>query len=383
MGIKEELLKLRNKIEKVHININDNSQIDDKDNYVTKESIDLNILVEKFINWYSENMIESYYNDVGKYHCVKNIRNFIEKTAIWYELKYPDYEVNRLMHSSGDELVNINNIMFKNNPYINNLLGEKSDIQELEWDEFYNANVFIKSLPLEERFYLLKPKFKEIVYFDPNIRGAHLHLTPNGFVEIADDVARYTNGEIKDEEIEGLHLDKLLDLFKEKGIELPKNNELEKELNKINNCKYQKEELLNCVMYRIIERGGNRIGPRRGFLFAKEFNRDIDIPMSYGFDYSDPELKAFINEYIKAGGSKDLKCYEDYFWKINNKDKVNTVSIQKILLDLNDYTSEEIELYQKLVNVLNSQVDQDYIKNEEVKRLRLERKLAKSSKVNK
>ena len=136
-------------------------------------------------------------------------------------------------------------------------------------------------------------------------------------------------------------------------------------------------------MYRIIERGGNRIGPRRGFLFAKEFNRDIDIPMSYGFDYSDPELKAFINEYIKAGGSKDLKCYEDYFWKINNKDKVNTVSIQKILLDLNDYTSEEIELYQKLVNVLNSQVDQDYIKNEEVKRLRLERKLAKSSKVNK
>ena len=58
MEIKEELLKLRNKIEKVHININDNSQIDDKDNYVTKESIDLNILVEKFINWYSENMIE-------------------------------------------------------------------------------------------------------------------------------------------------------------------------------------------------------------------------------------------------------------------------------------------------------------------------------------
>ena len=31
------------------------------------------------------------------------------------------------------------------------------------------------------------------------------------------------------------------------------------------------------VMYRIIERGGNRMGPRRGFLFAKEFGRNIDI----------------------------------------------------------------------------------------------------------
>ena len=38
---------------------------------------------------------------------------------------------------------------------------------------------------------------------------------------------------------------------------------------------------LNCVMYRIIERGGNRIGPRRGFLFAKEFGRNIDIPMIF------------------------------------------------------------------------------------------------------
>lgn len=381
MGIKEELLKLRNKIEKV--NMNNSGKNDDKDNYVTKESIDLNVLVENFISWYSKNMIKSYYSDVGKYHCVKNIRNFIEKMAIWYELKYPDYEVKRLMHSSVDELANINDIMFKNNPYINDLLDEKSDVRELDWDEFYNANVFIKSLPLEERFYLLKPKFREIVYFDSNIRGSHLHLTPNGFVEISEDVERYTNGEIKDEEIEGLHLDKVLDLFKEKNIELPEDNELSKELYNINNCKYQKEELLNCVMYRIIERGGNRIGPRRGFLFAKEFNRNIDIPMSYGFDYSDPGLKDFINEYIKAGGSKDLKCYEDYFWKINNKDKINTVSIEKLLLTINDYTTEEIELYQKLVNVLNSQVDQDYIKNEEVKRLRLERKLAKSLKVNK
>ena len=57
--------------------------------------------------------------------------------------------------------------------------------------------------------------------------------------------------------------------------------------------------MLDAVMYRIIERGGNRMGPRRGFLFAKEFGRNIDIPMMYGVDYSDPGLRSFIIEYIK------------------------------------------------------------------------------------
>lgn len=60
---------------------------------------------------------------------------------------------------------------------------------------------------------------------------------------------------------------------------MPINNELEATINNVENRSYQKEEMLNCVMYRIIERGGNRIGPRRAFLFAKEFGRNIDLSL--------------------------------------------------------------------------------------------------------
>ena len=84
-------------------------------------------------------------------------------------------------------------------------------------------------------------------------------------------------------------------------------------------------------MYRIIERGGNRIGPRRAFLFAKEFNRNIDIPMMYGVDTSDPGLKQFVDEYIKAGGSKDLVCYGNYFSRSSKNEKLETIKVREII----------------------------------------------------
>ena len=118
--------------------------------------------------------------------------------------------------------------------------------------------------------------------------------------------------------------------------------------------------MLNCVMYRIIDRGGNRIGPRRAFLFAKEFRRNIDIPMMYGIDRSDPGLRLFINEYIKAGGSKNLMCYEDYFFKSSKEDQLNTITIQELLLKYihnapTSYTSEEDKLHQQPVNASERQ----------------------------
>lgn len=150
---------------------------------------------------------------------------------------------------------------------------------------------------------------------------------------------------------------------------------------------FSKEEMLNCVMYRIIERGGNRIGPRRAFLYAKEFERNIDIPLMYAVDYSDPGLRLFINEYIKSGGFKDLECYIGYFSKINEDDKIDTVSIQQLILKQKSnastfYTEEETNLHQRLVNLLASQVDPNEVKQENIKRLRIERKI-KNSKIKK
>lgn len=115
--------------------------------------------------------------------------------------------------------------------------------------------------------------------------------------------------------------------------------------------------MLDAVMYRIIERGGNRIGPRRAFLFAREFGRDISIPIVYGVDTSDPGLRQFINAYFKAGGSKDITCFVNYFSRASKNDKVDTISMRDLLRTTpNDcidfYTSEEKEDMEKLTSIL-------------------------------
>lgn len=369
MSIKDELLKFRTKLTGA--------------TEVESTLIDLDARVDEFIDWYFKNMVKGNYTDIREYHAPREMRDLIEKIAVWYELRYPSYEINRLMPGSGQEQINVNDVMFKNNPYVNELLDENSDAKELDWNDFYNTNVFMKSLPWEERCYFTKPRYRNIVYLNPNSRVAHLHLTKNGFVEMAEDVTGYTESVIKDEELTGLNVRDVVELFQEKGIELPENNELEKTINEANKWIQQKEGILDCAMYRIIERGGNRIGPRRAFLFAKEFGRNIDIPMMYAVDRSDPGLRLFMNEYIKSGGSKDLECYVGYFSRASKKEKLDTVTIQDLILTLWNgaatfYTPEEDELHQRLVNAIASQVDQEVVKQEEVKRLRLERKLEKS-----
>ena len=357
-------------------------------NVIDKSKINLNTKVDTFINWYFENMVKGIYTEIGEYHFPINMRNFIEKMAVWYELRYPDYEINKLLYCSAQEEKNINDIMFKKNPYINNLLDENSSVKELEWNDFYNTDVFIKSLPFEERCLLSNPHYRSIdnLYFSKK-SPFNLYLTENGFVKNSENVSNWTNHVVEDEELVNLHVKEVIELFNKKGIKLPKNSELERIINDVDKRIYCKEEMLNCVMYRIIERGGNRIGPRRAFLYAKEFERNIDIPMMYAVDYSDPGLRLFINEYIKSGGFKDLECYIGYFSKINEDDKIDTVSIQQLILKQKSnastfYTEEETNLHQRLVNLLASQVDPNEVKQENIKRLRIERKI-KNSKIKK
>ena len=247
-------------------------------------------------------MVSGHYTDLREYLQPIEMRNFIEKMAVWYELRYPDYEINRLMPGSSQENVEINDVMFNSNRYINDLLDEESDIRALDWDEFYNTKAFINSLPSDERHLFQKPRYRNLVYLEPNRMSAHLHLTSNGIVEESEGLGAYTQFKIKDKDLKGMNIKDVVKILQENGIILPINNELEATINNVENRSYQKEEMLNCVMYRIIERGGNRIGPRRAFLFAKEFGRNIDIPIMYGIDYSDPGLGRFMNEYIKAGG---------------------------------------------------------------------------------
>lgn len=343
MNIKEELLQLREKIMKKGKKKEGSEQ--DKDTY------DLNDKVEEFIEWYKNNMVKGLYTDIGEYHLPNEMRNFIEKIAVWYELRYPNDKVNLIIESN-KKLKSLENIIKQNNKQTN---------QETE---IYSIKSFYDALSNEEKFYLSQPNYRSIVYWKGVLCSAHLHLSKNGTVEMSECMDTVIPG-ISNEDLEGKNIKEVVKIIREKGIIIPEDSELTKAIQDYNNLNYQKEEILNCAMYRIIERGGNRIGPKRAFLFAKEFGRDISIPMMYAIDYSDPGLRFFINEYIKAGGSKDLECLVEYFSKVSKDEPLEKVSIQELILTLPNnttsfYTEEENELHQRLIHSLKKAKIKDY-----------------------
>ena len=73
--------------------------------------IDLNDKVDIFIDWYYINMVKGKYTQVGEFNQPKDMRNLIEKIAVWYELRYPSYELNNIMPGSSQESININKII--------------------------------------------------------------------------------------------------------------------------------------------------------------------------------------------------------------------------------------------------------------------------------
>lgn len=367
-------------------------------NFIQQESshqIDLDDKVDEFIDWYANNMVKGHYTDISKYHMPRDLRNFIEKMAVWYELRYPDYEVNRIMNCCSQEQKNIDAEMFINNPMTSEMINgfdnlwskwSKRVLNSMHWEEFYNAKAFINSLPSYEKHYLSKAKYNYYTrLFIDDYRDIKFYLTSNGFIEkIHETYLAPINGKYLDSnELIGMNIKDAIVILKENYNCTEKQlKDIIKEISEYENQKLFKEELLNCVMYRIIERGGTRIGSRRAFLFAQEFNRNIDIPMIYGVDSSDRE---FMNLYLKAGGSKELVCFTNYGCRASKKEKLKTATIQELILITNKpnlYTPEEDELHQRLVNILTSQIDQDVVRQEEVKKLRIERSLKRSQKNN-
>lgn len=412
MNLKEELQKLKNKL----LEKKDNVQSDEQPykvlatheelkemekqyykekNGIRSESLSnsfsnsLNAKVEKFIKWYKDNMYETFFDNTPE-----DVRNFIEKMAVWYELRYPDYNVIDMLYE--DEFSYKYNLMFNENTYINKTNEEldgllnnnpsKEIFNYLEWDKFYNTRVFIDSLHEYEKELLRKPKYFGIVHYN----GALIHLTSKGIIKSA---RKYYIGEIKFDyaTLVGMNIKEALKVLKKEDTHRDEYEIMERIKDYDNQCKF-KEELLDCVMYRIMERGQNRVAAYRSFLFAKEFNRNIDIPLQYGLARVDADLKKFILEYLNAGGNKNLVCYPNYYSRESKFEKLDTITIQEIIDKYykewyKQFSKQEIivdekhELKQRLVNVLASHINQEELQREKVKQLRLERKLEKSKKL--
>lgn len=377
MNLKEELLKFKKRVLTggSYPNLAIECKTNKEDNTIIfkikdeTESTDLESKIDEFISWYTDKYVKGQYTKIGEYNEPKRIRDFIEKMAVWFELRYPEYEVNRLFPCCGQSNQEIDDIMLKQNSAIKEIadildVDKFEDFKEilsiLEWNKFYSKESFIKSLPYDELYYLNEPKYPDLVYVNPDSRynsmAAHMHLSNDGIVEESEFMQPIPGWESYTEDpFEGMHITEVVKFMKEQGMDLPDNNELEEAITRYNDKKTMNNGLLDCVMYRIIERGGNRIGPRRAFLFAKEFERNIDISMMYGVDLSDPGLRSFVLEYIKAGGHGDLNCFVGYGSRNNQKEKLNIKSVNNLLRTVHHncaevYTPEEKELYQRLTN---------------------------------
>jgi len=88
------------------------------------------------------------------------------------------------------------------------------------------------------------------------------------------------------------------------------------------------------VLYRVIERGGNRIGARRGVLFAQDFGLDVNVPVSYAIDWSDPHLYDFLKPLVPQL-NLDIVCPANYFARnSDNLRNVEEVRLEEVLSKL-------------------------------------------------
>ncbi len=342
-----------------------------------RQKTELDDKVDEYIKWYFKNSVKGQYTEVGEFNSPRRMRNAIETIAAWYELRYPRDEVYRLINVESI-YSDINKDMVKNNNYVDfvvNPLGgfsgrwnrgfiekkinegilkkePESPIDEFDWTKFFDFNTLMSLM--DERWVLSKQDTSGYVYLDRKRCACQpfLCISVDGIVKDAQYVTQITNYQVNNDELIGLTPGQVANLFAERGVVLPKENDLDSLIDRIKKWNQQQEGMLDCVMYRLIERGGNRVGPRRAFLFAKEFGRDINVPMQYGGDTTDPYLRNFINEYLKAGGTQDLVCYRNYFMRASANENPESLTIRELLKLHNKPTQEELDTIRRIARIL-------------------------------
>lgn len=319
--------------------------------------------IDDFLSWYAT-VLPSWNEKIKVEEEVKSMMNFIEKVAVWYELRYPNFTI----FGNTEGLVNdwANLAMFEENPYINDLLGEDSVVNDLDWSEFYNTKSFINNLCFKERKYFARPNYGKYIL----INGYHLELSKTGRVLSFDGLDHY---KLKKNEVNGKDVKEVVALLKEKEIISPTGNEIDKEIQIYEGKKERKSKMLDAIMYRIIERGDTySIGARRGLLFAKEFKLDLLIPITYEIALGNDR---YIDVFLRAANrnselEESIRCLLALF-----KPEYNEKDVDE-MLKTKEEKKQEKQLQQRLVNILATKADDDKDK-EDIKVLRIQRKLNK------
>lgn len=102
---------------------------------------------------------------------------------------------------------------------------------------------------------------------------------------------------------------------------------------KINIFVYEEEKellkniIIEMIMYKILNDKKTRMPSQRAMLFAKEFNKNIDVPFYYGINSFDGGDFEFINVYLNNGGNPNKSFCVNYF----SKEDIFVVSIKDYL----------------------------------------------------
>lgn len=283
-----------------------------------KKNIDLYKNVKKNLEHFIE--AHSYDIDKPKEEAKQDIRAFIEKMAVWFELRYPDSEIKRMFGSYNTE-IDITTEIFYNNLNLADILKNSMTEIDLKWHDFYNYDAFYRSLSEQEKRFIKEPCYPDMVYLYS--KGPdHVHLSPEGYVEIYE-FSFYNNlvYSIIDKD-EKCHIEKFIKILEEKGKPIDSNSEVYKAINLYDNQNRLRNNIIECVMYRIMMRGDRKESSlRRSYLFAKEFcPMEIDFLADYAVVYQDLELLKSMRDDLGSAKIEDImqnKILQKYIKLVN------------------------------------------------------------------
>ncbi len=342
----------------------DEQKINEIKNTLKHMLVDLDKKVDYFLDEYYKFVSEKRRQYIA--NCEKVLMEaFIGKIVAWYETTYSD-----------DDL----------------FYGFPS--------EYKDPREFITTLNAYERDYLHKHNYRddlqdgECIYLNNNsidyLMHARLYVSASGIIKNAENIYKFSGKRVKESEIIGLKLEEAIEVFKKAGVYIG-NTKLMEIVNDHNKRLELREEMLDAIMYKLIEHGVyNNAGCMRAYIFAKDFDRDRRIPVKYSYIESSKAYREFINVYVHDGGSLDMKHYGNYFLDkyrpvVKADERFSMEPLRTGMAEINNVdnnTEEEHNLYQRLANnLVNGLVTSDAIdemRNEAIKEKRLERKIAKS-----